>query len=82
MGQTGVWDNGSKLTRVIWLGSYVTPEAVEVAHDVVFYCLRRPLSLCGLNFPELLPLNCVNNADVTSPKSVQKVASDAGMGID
>ncbi|XP_031253078.1 ethylene-responsive transcription factor ERF020-like [Pistacia vera] len=65
----------------LWLGSYATQEAAAVAHDVAFYCLRRPLSLSGLNFPELLPPSCVN-ANVMSPRSVQKAASDAGMGID
>ncbi|KAL0359987.1 UNVERIFIED_CONTAM: Ethylene-responsive transcription factor [Sesamum radiatum] len=24
----------------LWLGSYATPEAAAVAHDVAFYCLR------------------------------------------
>ncbi|XP_044475172.1 ethylene-responsive transcription factor ERF020-like [Mangifera indica] len=65
----------------LWLGSYATQEAAAVAYDVAFYCLRRPLSLTGLNFPELLPPSCVN-ANIMSPKSVQKAASDAGMGID
>ncbi|KAJ0024535.1 hypothetical protein Pint_07522 [Pistacia integerrima] len=65
----------------LWLGSYATQEAAAVAHDVAFYCLRRPLSLSGLNFPELLPPSCVN-ANVMSPRAVQKAASDAGMGID
>lgn len=65
----------------LWLGSYATQEAAAVAYDVAFYCLRRPLSLSGLNFPELLPSSCVN-ANIMSPKSVQKAASDAGMGID
>ncbi|XP_031253116.1 ethylene-responsive transcription factor ERF020-like [Pistacia vera] len=65
----------------LWLGSYATQEAAAVAHDVAFYCLRRPLSLSGLNFPELLPPSCVN-ANVMSPRAVQRAASDAGMGID
>ncbi|XP_044512267.1 ethylene-responsive transcription factor ERF020-like [Mangifera indica] len=64
----------------LWLGSYATPEAAAVAHDVAFYCLRRPPSLDGLNFPQLLPRSCVD-ADL-SPKSIQKIASDAGLGID
>ncbi|XP_031253079.1 ethylene-responsive transcription factor ERF020-like [Pistacia vera] len=67
-------------TERLWLGSYATAEAAAVAHDIAFYCLRRPPSLDGLNFPQLLPARCVDAA--LSPKSVQKAASDAGMGID
>ncbi|KAJ0024538.1 hypothetical protein Pint_07521 [Pistacia integerrima] len=67
-------------TERLWLGSYATAEAAAVAHDVAFYCLRRPPSLDGLNFPQQLPARCVDAA--LSPKSVQKAASDAGMGID
>ncbi|KAE8682118.1 ERF020 protein [Hibiscus syriacus] len=63
----------------LWLGSYSTPEAAAVAHDVAFYCLRRPSSLTALNFPSLLPPYV--NPDM-SPKSVQKAATDAGMAID
>lgn len=63
----------------LWLGSYATPEAAAVAHDVAFYCLRRPPSLDGLNFPLMLPASL--NAEM-SPKSVQKAASDAGMAVD
>ncbi|XP_044512097.1 ethylene-responsive transcription factor ERF019-like [Mangifera indica] len=66
----------------LWLGSYATQEAAAVAHDVAFYSLRRPLSLSGLNFPELLPPSCVNNANIMSPKSIQNAAINAGMGID
>lgn len=64
----------------LWLGSYATPEAAAIAHDVAFYCLRRPASLDGLNFPLMLPASVVH-AEL-SPKSVQKAASDAGMAID
>ncbi|KDO51723.1 hypothetical protein CISIN_1g045327mg, partial [Citrus sinensis] len=64
----------------LWLGSYATPEAAAMAHDVAFYCLRRPRSLDGLNFPSMLPASVVH-AEL-SPKSVQKAASDAGMGVD
>ncbi|GMN45385.1 hypothetical protein TIFTF001_014575 [Ficus carica] len=64
----------------LWLGSYATPEAAAVAHDVAFYCLRRPLTLESLNFPLMLPVASLQ-ADM-SPRSVQKAASDAGMAID
>ncbi|KAL9432408.1 hypothetical protein AB3S75_027442 [Citrus x aurantiifolia] len=64
----------------LWLGSYATQEAAAMAHDVAFYCLRRPRSLDGLNFPSMLPASVVH-AEL-SPKSVQKAASDAGMGVD
>ncbi|KAF4373176.1 hypothetical protein CsatB_008531 [Cannabis sativa] len=65
----------------LWLGSYATAEAAAVAHDVAFYCLRRPLtSSNGLNFPMMLP--AAGLPDNMSPRSVQKAASDAGMAID
>nr|QNI23827.1 AP2/ERF transcription factor [Camptotheca acuminata] len=64
----------------LWLGSYATPEAAAVAHDIAFYCLRRPASLDSLNFPLMLPPTV--HAVVLSPKSIQKVASDAGMAVD
>ncbi|TYH18447.1 hypothetical protein ES288_A05G272000v1 [Gossypium darwinii] len=63
----------------LWLGSYSTPEAAAVAHDIAFYCLRRPSSLTALNFPSMLPPHVNSNM---SPKSVQKAASDAGMAVD
>ena len=63
----------------LWLGSYSTPEGAAIAHDIAFYCLRRPTSLNVLNFPSMLPPNV--NANM-SPKSVQKAASDAGMAVD
>ncbi|KAK8692065.1 hypothetical protein V6N13_075547 [Hibiscus sabdariffa] len=63
----------------LWLGSYSTPEAAAVAHDIAFYCLRRPSSLAALNFPSMLP-PCVNTD--MSPRSVQRAASDAGMAVD
>ncbi|KAM7280104.1 hypothetical protein ACFE04_007238 [Oxalis oulophora] len=64
----------------LWLGSYASPEAAAVAHDVAFYCLKRPSSSEGLNFPGLIPASVVN-ANM-SPKSVQQAASDAGMAVD
>ncbi|GMJ11697.1 hypothetical protein like AT1G71520 [Hibiscus trionum] len=63
----------------LWLGSYSTPEGAAIAHDIAFYCLRRPSSLNALNFPTMLPPNV--NANM-SPKSVQRAASDAGMAVD
>ncbi|OAY58806.1 ethylene-responsive transcription factor ERF020 [Manihot esculenta] len=67
----------------LWLGSYSTPEAAAVAHDLASYCLRgqqRSSSVNSrLNFPLVLPTNL--RPDM-SPKSIQKVASDAGMAID
>ncbi|XP_022719809.1 ethylene-responsive transcription factor ERF020-like [Durio zibethinus] len=63
----------------LWLGSYSTPEAAAISHDIAFFCLRRPSSLNALNFPSMLPPNV--NANM-SPKSIQKAASDAGMAVD
>lgn len=64
----------------LWLGSYATAEAAAVAHDVAFYCLRKPLTLESLNFPQMLP--AAGLQEDMSPRSVQKAASDAGMAID
>ncbi|KAK3220889.1 hypothetical protein Dsin_014859 [Dipteronia sinensis] len=64
----------------LWLGTYSTPEAAAVAHDVAFYCLRRPESLDRLNFPMMVPVGKLSND--MSPQSVQRVASDAGMAVD
>lgn len=50
-----------------------------MARDVAFYCLHRPSALDKLNFPLMLP--SIVRTDM-SPRSVQKAASDAGMGID
>ncbi|KAG5224565.1 RAP2 protein [Salix suchowensis] len=63
----------------LWLGSYSTPEAAAVAHDIASYCLRGPSSLESLNFPLMLPASV---RDDMSPKSIQKAASDAGLAID
>ncbi|KAA8528011.1 hypothetical protein F0562_035120 [Nyssa sinensis] len=63
----------------LWLGSYSTPEGAAIAHDIAFYCLRRPSSLESLNFPLMLPASVHTGM---SPKSIQKVASDAGMAVD
>ncbi|KAL6961943.1 hypothetical protein U1Q18_036902 [Sarracenia purpurea var. burkii] len=63
----------------LWLGSYSTPEAAAVAHDIASYCLRGPSSLERLNFPLRLPAGVHPGM---SPRSVQKAASDAGMAVD
>lgn len=63
----------------LWLGSYATPEAAAVAHDVATYCFRGDSSLQNLNFPLLLPAGATFGL---SPSSVQKVASDAGLAVD
>ncbi|KAL5776232.1 hypothetical protein ACOSP7_009158 [Xanthoceras sorbifolium] len=66
----------------LWLGSYSTPEAAAVAHDVAFYCLRRPAAeaLDRINFPMMVPVGSLSQD--MSPRSVQRTASDAGMGVD
>ncbi|XP_004511495.1 ethylene-responsive transcription factor ERF020 [Cicer arietinum] len=67
----------------LWLGTYATPEAAAVAHDVAVYCLRRPSTLDKLNFPETLSSYCIQQRDdLMSPRSVQKVASDVAMDVD
>lgn len=63
----------------LWLGSYSTPEAAAVAHDIASYCLQGPSSLEKLNFPLTLPAGVRTGM---SPTSVQKAASDAGMAVD
>ncbi|GFZ09743.1 integrase-type DNA-binding superfamily protein [Actinidia rufa] len=64
----------------LWLGSYTTPRAAAVAHDIASYCLRGPSSLDNLNFPlTTLPASVRTNM---SPRSIQKAASDAGMAVD
>ncbi|KAG8378527.1 hypothetical protein BUALT_Bualt08G0146300 [Buddleja alternifolia] len=63
----------------LWLGSYATPEAAAVAHDVAFYCLRGNSSPQSLNFPLNLPAGARIGM---SPRSVQKAASDAGLATD
>ncbi|KAK7366651.1 hypothetical protein VNO80_08646 [Phaseolus coccineus] len=65
----------------LWLGTYATPEAAAVAHDVAVYCLRRPSSLDKLNLPETLSSYSGQLREM-SPRSVQKLASDVGMDVD
>ncbi|CAI8589371.1 unnamed protein product [Vicia faba] len=67
----------------LWLGTYATPEAAAVAHDVAVYCLKRPSTLDKLNFPQILSSYCIQQRDgLMSPRSVQKVASDVAMDVD
>lgn len=63
----------------LWLGSYASPEAAAIAHDVAFYYLRGISSPEKFNFPSMLPAGAWTTM---SPSSVQKKASDAGMAID
>ncbi|XP_042476872.1 ethylene-responsive transcription factor ERF020-like [Macadamia integrifolia] len=63
----------------LWLGSYSTPEAAAVAYDTAMFCLRGPSSATYLNFPLCVPtIHEIN----MSPKSIQRVASNAAMAID
>ncbi|KAL1316833.1 hypothetical protein HN51_068975 [Arachis hypogaea] len=68
----------------LWLGTYATPEAAAVAHDVAVYCLKKPSSLEKLNFPDTLSSyhHCLQQREDLSPRSVQKVASDVAMDVD
>ncbi|KAK1422186.1 hypothetical protein QVD17_25133 [Tagetes erecta] len=63
----------------LWLGTYSTPEGAAMAHDVASYSLRGDISLRKLNFPSMLPPTARTDL---SPRSIQKVASDAGMAMD
>ncbi|CAL1409878.1 unnamed protein product [Linum trigynum] len=64
----------------IWLGTYSSPEAAAVAHDIASYCLRGGSSRKGFNFP-VTSLPASVQPDM-SPRSVQRAASDAGMAVD
>ncbi|CAL4946264.1 unnamed protein product [Urochloa decumbens] len=79
----------------LWLGSYATPEAAAVAHDTAVYFLRGGAGGAGvaagggdvaaLNFPERAAAAYGAGAGAAarlSPRSVQRVASDAGMAAD
>lgn len=67
----------------LWLGTYATPEAAAVAHDIAVYCLKRPSTLDKINFPEILSSYGIQQRDnLMSPRSVQKVASDVAMDVD
>ncbi|OEL24300.1 hypothetical protein BAE44_0014681 [Dichanthelium oligosanthes] len=81
----------------LWLGSYATPEAAAVAHDTAVYFLRGGTDagagvvaggdVAALNFPERAAATygvgaAGSGAPRLSPRSVQRVASDAGMAAD
>ncbi|KAM7473034.1 hypothetical protein LguiA_011217 [Lonicera macranthoides] len=63
----------------LWLGSYATPEAAATAYDIASYCLRGSEILGKLNFELVLPASV---RPEMSPRSIQKVAVDAGMAVD
>jgi hypothetical protein len=67
----------------LWLGSYATPEAAAVAHDTAVYFLRGG-GVAALNFPEraAAAYGGGHGAGRMSPRSVQCMASDAGMAAD
>ncbi|RCV17663.1 hypothetical protein SETIT_3G237600v2 [Setaria italica] len=74
----------------LWLGSYAAPEAAAVAHDAAA-CLLRGLAGAAaaghLNFPERAACYAAHRGGRAtqpplSPRSVQRVASDAGMAAD
>ncbi|KAK3135536.1 hypothetical protein QOZ80_5BG0420100 [Eleusine coracana subsp. coracana] len=77
----------------LWLGSYAAPEAAAVAHDAAACLLRGPANAAvrHLNFPERAACYYVvaqhhhhqgQGQPPMSPRSVQRVASDAGMAAD
>uniref|UniRef100_A0ACD5WIK0 Uncharacterized protein n=1 Tax=Avena sativa TaxID=4498 RepID=A0ACD5WIK0_AVESA len=71
----------------LWLGSYATPEAAAVAHDTAVYFLRGGFlgdgGASALNFPERAAAAYgAGSVAPLSPRSVQSVASDAGMAAD
>ncbi|CAI9117118.1 OLC1v1018455C1 [Oldenlandia corymbosa var. corymbosa] len=64
----------------LWLGTYSTPEAAAVAHDIAKYCLREnATSPEDFNFPLMIPAGAHKGM---SPRSVQRVSSDAGLAVD
>jgi len=67
----------------LWLGSYAAPEAAAVAHDAAA-CLLRGRPAGHLNFPDRAACYGAygGHAPQLSPRSVQRVASDAGMAAD
>ncbi|KAM3404182.1 hypothetical protein ACQJBY_007332 [Aegilops geniculata] len=67
----------------LWLGSYATAEAAAVAHDAAVCLLRGGAG--GLNFPGRAAAYghvLRHGVQQLSPRSVQRVASDAGMAAD
>ncbi|CAA0826365.1 Ethylene-responsive transcription factor ERF020 [Striga hermonthica] len=78
----GKWVSEIRVPRTpdrLWLGSYATPKAAAVAHDVASYCLRGNKSSGNFNFPLVLPAGAALGI---SPRSVQRAASDAGLAVD
>ncbi|AQK86059.1 ethylene-responsive transcription factor ERF020 [Zea mays] len=66
----------------LWLGSYAAPEAAAVAHDAAA-CLLRGCAGRRLNFPgRAACYYACGGQQPLSPRSVQRVASDAGMAAD
>ncbi|KAG8068649.1 hypothetical protein GUJ93_ZPchr0005g14350 [Zizania palustris] len=67
----------------LWLGSYATAEAAAVAHDAAVCLLRSRggSGTGGLNFPGRAAAYD-GRATCLSPRTVQRVASDAGMAAD
>ncbi|XP_031473242.1 ethylene-responsive transcription factor ERF020-like [Nymphaea colorata] len=63
----------------LWLGSYATPEAAAIARDTAVFCLRGPNSVNSLNFPYNIP--AIPRLDM-SPRSVRRVAAEAGVAMD
>ncbi|KAJ1262969.1 hypothetical protein BS78_09G148600 [Paspalum vaginatum] len=68
----------------LWLGSYAAPEAAAVSHDAAACLLRgRGHGHLLLNFPDRAACYAAHgHAAPLSPRSVQRVASDAGMAAD
>ncbi|GJM88621.1 hypothetical protein PR202_ga04702 [Eleusine coracana subsp. coracana] len=69
----------------LWLGSYAAPEAAAVAHDAAACLLRGHANAARhLNFPDRAACYVVTHQGQPplSPRSVQRVASDAGMAAD
>lgn len=68
------------MSERLWLGSYSSPEATAVAHDVALYCLRgNSAPIDNFNIPSMLHVRVRMGM---SPTYVQKAASDAGLAID
>lgn len=65
----------------IWLGSYSTAEAAARAYDAALFIVKGSIN-ANFNFPEILSSDLLNyhpspNANMMSPKSIQRVAAAA-----